>query len=299
MQDSSSRNSSEPPTLYLDQVTRRPLLRAEQEVELAKWIEAGVLAREKLDITSGIERTELEEVRRRGELAYQQMHEANLGLVVSIARRYVGRGLDLADLIQEGNLGLMTAIAKFDFTRGVKFSTFAAWWIRQALTVAMRTKSRLIRLPSVVHADEVRLRMAATKLALQLNREPTNREISEKLSISESEIIRLRELGRTPISIHSSLPDRQVTIEEILIDEAELSPPQLFAINETRQALSSALANLTADERTIIELRYGMISQRPLSHSAIAKTLGMNRKKVASLEASALMKLRADLTNVA
>jgi RNA polymerase primary sigma factor len=287
-------------SIYFSEIAGRPLLNAEEEVELAKKIEAGLLAGEKLSTATDNEKLELQQIVVDGELAYKRMFEGNLRLVVSIAKRHVGQGLELADLIQEGNLGLMNAIAKFDFTRGIKFSTLASWWIRQALTVALRTKSRLVRLPSGVHATELRVRGTARELSLQLNREPTNLEIAKILGIAENEVAQIRQLGRMPVSLQgclSAVPEH--SIEEILVDEDELSPPDILVLKETREALSSALRDLTADERKVVELRYGLINSEALSISAIAKKLGIKRVTAEALESTALAKLRYGLVQVA
>jgi RNA polymerase primary sigma factor len=276
------------------------LLRAEEEVELAKSIEVGVLAREKLNFASADERCELQELIAIGKQAYDHMFEANRRLVISIAKRHVGRGLEFADLIQEGNIGLMTAIARFDFTRGIKFSTFATWWIRQALTVALRSRSRLIRLPTQVHDATVRIQQATNRLALQLNREPTNAEIAKALSITVAEITRLRSVARCPISINTPLfTESEMTVQDILLDSTSISPPEAMIIRETHEALSSALANLTEIEREVVKLRYGLTEAESLSIGATARKLRMKRSAVAAIEAGALAKLRHNLAEAA
>ena len=281
--------------LYLDQASRKVRLRAEEEVVLAKAIEAGLFAQSALQAgADATDRVDLAELVRRGEHARRRILEANLLLVVKISRRYMGQGLEFTDLVQEGNLGLMHAVEKFDYRLGFKFSTLAAVWIRQAITVALRDRSRLIRVPAYVDADIRRTRRAETVLAGKLQRTPTLAELGQELALPEGRIAELQKIDNVPLSLDDlvQLGEEKRTLGDIIEDATAIIPIQALLLAETRDKLRSALARLPAKERKIVELRYGLSDGNAYPLVKIAQRVGLAKSTVVMLEEQALGRLR-------
>lgn len=285
---------------YLAQIGATPLLTAAQEVELAKRIEAGLYAAELLRQadSTGHEppepRAELEALVRDGELAKDHMIRANLRLVVSVARRYYRHaGLSFLDVIQDGNLGLIRAVEKFDYTRGFKFSTYATWWIRQAIERGRADRSRTVRLP--VHVIEKLNRVARIErsLAFELGRDPTVAEIAEEAEMSVEQIDYLHELTRSAISLETPVGDEGDTRIADLIEDADvLQPAAVAEQHELTDGLRALVASLPPREATIISLRYGLRDGRQHTLTEVAEKVGLTRERVRQLEKIALAKLR-------
>ena len=255
--------------LYLDSISRLRLLTAREEVLLAKRIERGETA------------------------AKQQMIEANLRLVVSIAKRYVGRGLPLLDLIQEGSLGLIRAVEKFDHRRGFKFSTYATWWIRQAITRGIADKARTIRVP--VHTAERINKLVSTEreLVQQLGREPTAAEIAEALDRTIGEIKEMRRIAQTPVSLARPVgEDGDAELGDLIEDEESTSPPEQAIDNSRRAGLKRALAGLPDRDRGMLAMRYGLDGEEPRTLEEVGRAFGLTRERVRQIETQTLRKLK-------
>jgi RNA polymerase primary sigma factor len=281
---------------YLKAIGRTSLLTAEQEVDLAKRIEAGLYAEYKLETEAGLDepaRAELEEVAADGRRAKAHMLEANLRLVVSVAKKYSDRGLSLLDVVQEGNLGLIRAVEKFDYTKGYKFSTYAMWWIRQAIQRGFADSARTIRLP--VHVLEMLSKLSRVERDMhqQLGREPTPEELAIELDRTPDQIEELLRTSRQPISLDSTIGEDGETsigdlIEDIDAPEAsELVDRQLMA-----DELRRALADLTPREAIIMSMRFGLFDGNPHTLDEIGKHLGLTRERIRQLEKQSLSKLR-------
>ncbi len=261
---------SDPTRLYLREIGKVPLLTAEQEVSLAKRIE----------------RHDME--------AKRQLIEANLRLVVSIAKRYAGRDLSLLDLIQDGNLGLMRAVEKFDWRRGYKFSTYATWWIRQAITRAIADKSRTIRVP--VHmVDTINKLMRVQRQLLQeLGREPTAEEVATQMEMTPERVRQIRKIGQQPVSLETPVGDEgDAQFGDLLEDEGAVAPPAAADEVLQREGLGRVLAQLTTRERTILELRYGLTGDHPLTLEEVGQRFGLTRERIRQIEGKTLAKLRS------
>jgi len=282
--------------VYLSQASRTPRLLPAEEITLAQLVEVGVLAREELESGAGrIPAQDLQELVVQGKRAQQRMLEANLLLVVTIAKRYQGRGLELSDLIQEGNLGLMHAIEKFDYRLGYKFSVLAAVWIRQAISVALRDRSRLIRLPAYVDADVRRIWRVELGLLTSASDRARLYETSELLSMSTARVEELKMLARPPVSLDAPTAansEMAAPLGDLIEDVSSANPADALLATEARDTLYRAMACLPAIERTILEKRYGLVDGQPRSHTWIAKQVGKTRKLVEQLENSALSRLR-------
>jgi|HubBroStandDraft_4_1064222.scaffolds.fasta_scaffold00984_8 RNA polymerase primary sigma factor len=281
---------------YLKSIGRRSLLTAEQEVELAKRIEAGLFAEHKLETEAKLSkqlRTDLEAVAEDGRRAKAHMLEANLRLVVSVAKKYSDRGLSLLDVVQEGNLGLIRAVEKFDYTKGYKFSTYAMWWIRQAIQRGFADSARTIRLP--VHVLEMLSKLSRVERDMhqRLGREPTPEELAVELDRTPDQIEELLRTSRQPISLDSTIGEDGETsigdlIEDIDAPEAgELVDRQLMA-DQLRHALDA----LTPREATIMSMRFGLYDGNPHTLDEIGKALGLTRERIRQLEKQSLSKLR-------
>jgi RNA polymerase primary sigma factor len=283
---------SEAVALYLREINGVPLLKADQEVRLANALAAGRAAQAALAEASGPLRAELQATIAKGEAARQTLIEANLRLVVSVARKYAGRGLPLSDLIQEGNLGLFRAVERFDPTREFRFSTYAYWWIRQAVSRSIADQGRTIRLP--VHMIELIGRVARVSAELQqrLGREPEASEIAKVLDIS-AEKVRLA-LGSVPrpASLEAAVTEDGNTIGEIVADDTAVSPCEAAELASLRGHLDTALAQLTDRERRVIELRFGLVGDRAHSLNEIGEELRVSRERVRQIEREAVGKLR-------
>jgi RNA polymerase primary sigma factor len=281
---------------YLKSIGRTSLLTAEQEVDLAKRIEAGLFAEHKLETASGLDenyRRELEFVAEDGRRAKSHMLEANLRLVVSVAKKYSDRGLSLLDVVQEGNLGLIRAVEKFDYTKGYKFSTYAMWWIRQAIQRGFADSARTIRLP--VHVLEMLSKLSRVERDMhqKLGREPTPEELAVELDRTPDQIEELLRTSRQPISLDSTIgEDGETSIGDLIEDvdapeASELVDRQLMA-----EQLRSALDALTPREATIMAMRFGLYDGNPHTLDEIGRALGLTRERIRQLEKQSLSKLR-------
>jgi RNA polymerase primary sigma factor len=292
----SSSSSEDLVRVYLRDIGRRPLLAQEQEVSLAKAIEAGARAARRLgngSVPGWTERRKLNADILAGEAARRVFVEANLRLVVSVARRYQGFGLPLLDLIQEGNLGLLRAVDKFDWRRGFKFSTYAVWWIRQAISRGLADRSRSIRLP--VHVAEMlnRMRRTESDLSRELGREPTDEEVAAALGVDAEQVQRHRMLSLDPISLSLSIgEDTDTELIEMLVDESCDSPLD-EAIRATHaDDVRDLLGSLTSREQRILELRFGFDGTGPRTLEQVGVEFGLTRERIRQIEAKAMAKLR-------
>jgi RNA polymerase primary sigma factor len=282
--------------VYLREIGRVPLLTAAQEVDLARRVEAGVFAAERLDRDAGVPGRlpgELVAVARDGERAKQQIIEANLRLVVSIAKRYAGRGLPFLDLIQEGNLGLIRAVEKFDYTKGYKFSTYASWWIRQAVSRAVADQARTIRIP--VHMVETVNRILRTQrmLVQTLGREPTAAEIAERVDLPAERVAEIRRLAMEPVSLHSPVGEEDGSELGDLIEDVEAVPPaDLVSAGMLQSHLAEVLTHLGDREREVVRMRYGLVDGEPRTLEEVGRAFGVTRERVRQIEAKSLAKLR-------
>ncbi len=282
---------------YLDGIGRTDLLTAEEEVDLAKRDRAGNTARAMLaaapsDLTPR-QRAMLRQVDRAGRHAHDHMIRANLRLVVSIARRFQGRGLDLLDLVQEGNLGLIRAVEKFDHTRGYKFSTYATWWIRQALTRGVADKSRVVRLPVHVHETLGKIRWAELDLVQRLGRDPDDVELSAALDLTVERLREIRIAARDMLSL--DLPvgeDGDATLGQLVTDEGAVDPEGSAAFALTRELVRTVLATLSDRERGVMMLRFGLVDGECHTLEEVGACYGVTRERIRQIEAKTLMKLR-------
>ncbi len=281
--------------LYLREIGQVPLLTTEQEQKLARAITAGQeAARQIANLPpNSPERQQLRVQVLNGEEARQQMAAANLRLVVSIAKRYRDRGLPLLDLIQEGSLGLLRAIEKFDVTKGYKFSTYATWWIKQALSRALADQSRLVRLP--VHLGETlnRIQAARRQLTQKYGRDPTDRELATELSMSEEKLRELRRTAQDPVSLATPVGEEaDSTLADFIPDPHALDADDAAASGMLRVQIAAALDQLTERERRVLELRYGLSDGQPRTLEEVGKAFGVTRERVRQIEVKALRKLR-------
>jgi RNA polymerase primary sigma factor len=289
--------TADPVKDYLKQIGRVPLLNAVQEVELAKWIEAGLFADQKLaeasrDLSAEA-RIDLEQVADHGRRAKNHLVEANLRLVVSLARRYAGRGMLFLDLIQEGNLGLIRGVEKFDYTRGYKFSTYATWWIRQAITRAMADQARTIRLPA--HMAEVisKLARAQRQLLQDLGREPTPEELAAELDMTAEKVMEVQKYGREPISLHTPLGEEGDSEFGDLIEDSEaIEPGEAVSFTLLQEQLHSVLETLSEREAGVVSLRFGLTDGQPKTLEEIGQVYGVTRERIRQIESKTMSKLR-------
>ena len=282
--------------LYLQEIGRVPLLSAEDEVRLAQAIERGRAAAERLageEELAADKREELEAAVHAGNAAREHLTSANLRLVVSVARRYMHRGVPLNDLIQEGNLGLMRAVEKFDWSRGFKFSTYATWWIRQAVTRCIADDARTIRIP--VHLVDVVNRMArvAGQLHQDLEREPTDEEISQLVRLSVDRIRELARISPQPVSLDNLVgEDQETSLGDMIPDEAGESLEDAAEYRLLQDQLQATLLTLTPRERHVIERRFGLEGEPEGTLTEIGKEIGVTRERIRQIENKALRKLR-------
>jgi len=289
--------TSDPVKDYLKQIGKVPLLNAEQEVELAKRIEAGLFAEEKLAETSASLRPEtrldLEWIADDGRRAKNHLLEANLRLVVSLAKRYTGRGMLFLDLIQEGNLGLIRAVEKFDYTKGYKFSTYATWWIRQAITRAMADQARTIRIP--VHMVEVinKLARVQRQMLQDLGREPTPEELAAELDMTPEKVIEVQKYGREPISLHTPLgEDGDSEFGDLIEDSEAIQPGEAVSFTLLQEQLHSVLDTLSEREAGVVSMRFGLTDGQPKTLDEIGKVYGVTRERIRQIESKTMSKLR-------
>lgn len=281
---------------YLQEIGRVSLLTASEEIELAERMERGDAAQTRLDAAEDMNvqlRRALYEDVCSGVEARRHLIQANLRLVVSIAKKYVGRGLSLLDLIQEGNIGLMRAVEKFDYRKGNRFSTYATWWIRQAVTRSIAEQGRTIRLPVHMSESVGQVKRAAEKLSQSLERQPTAEEIALALGQPVDRIERILEASRRPISLETPVGDEgEHTLGDFLPDEELPNPTEFASQQMLRRDLATALNHLSERERRIIDLRYGLLDGQRRTLEEVGRVLGMTRERARQIEAEALRRLR-------
>ena len=288
--------TADPVKDYLKQIGRVALLNAELEVELATRIEAGLFAEEKIKEDKKMEKKfkrELEWIVEDGKRAKNHLLEANLRLVVSLAKRYTGRGMLFLDLIQEGNLGLIRAVEKFDYTKGYKFSTYATWWIRQAITRAMADQARTIRIP--VHMVEVinKLARVQRQMLQDLGREPTPEELAKELDMTPEKVVEVQKYGREPISLHTPLGEEGDSEFGDLIEDSEaIKPEESVTFTILQEQLMQVLSGLTSREAEVIKARYGLTDGQPKTLDEIGKVHGVTRERIRQIESKTMSKLR-------
>jgi len=289
--------TADPVKDYLGRIGKVPLLTAGQEVELAKRIEAGLFAEEKLAEGSGVLRADqsidLEQVAEDGKRAKNHLVEANLRLVVSLARRYTGRGMLFLDLIQEGNIGLIRGVEKFDYTKGYKFSTYATWWIRQAITRAMADQARTIRLP--VHMVEVvsRLGRLQRQMLQDLGREPTPDELAAGLDMTPETLTEVQKYAREPISLHTPLgEDGDSEFGDLIEDSEAIQPGEAASFTLLQEQLQSVLGTLSEREASVVSMRFGLTDGQPKTLDEIGRVYGVTRERIRQIESKTMSKLR-------
>jgi len=282
--------------IYLREIGRVPLLTAEGEVELAKSIEAGLYAEEKLahllSQLSDTDRGDLEWLAADGVRGKQRLIEANLRLVVSIAKRYIGRGLVFLDLIQEGNLGLIRAVEKFDYTRGYKFSTYATWWIRQAITRAIADQARTIRVP--VHMVETINKLARVQRQLhqELGREATTEELAAELGVEPDRVAEIQRIAQEPVSLQSPIGEEESDLGDFIEDADAVVPIEAAAFIMLQDQLDRVLCELSEREQRIIQLRFGLSDGHPRTLEEVGREFGVTRERIRQIESKTLAKLR-------
>ena len=288
--------TADPVKDYLKQIGKVPLLNAVEEVELALRIEAGLFAEDRLatkkNLPKQLER-ELRWVARDGQRAKSHLLGANLRLVVSLAKRYTGRGMQFLDLIQEGNLGLIRAVEKFDYTKGFKFSTYATWWIRQAITRAMADQARTIRIP--VHMVEVinKLARVQRQMLQDLGREPTPEELSRELDMTPEKVVEVQKYGREPISLHTPLgEDGDSEFGDLIEDTEAVVPADAVGFTMLQKQLESLLDSLSEREAGVIRMRFGLGDGIPKTLDQIGDTFGVTRERIRQIESKTMAKLR-------
>jgi len=288
--------TADPVKDYLKQIGKVPLLNAEMEVELAKRIEAGLFSEEKLGKGGKISpkvHEELEWISEDGRRAKNHLLEANLRLVVSLAKRYTGRGMLFLDLIQEGNLGLIRAVEKFDYTKGYKFSTYATWWIRQAITRAMADQARTIRIP--VHMVEVinKLARVQRQMLQDLGREPTPEELAKELDMTPEKVIEVQKYGREPISLHTPLgEDGDSEFGDLIEDSEAIVPADAVSFTLLQEQLHAVLDTLSEREAGVVSMRFGLTDGQPKTLDEIGKVYGVTRERIRQIESKTMSKLR-------
>ncbi|WP_430540714.1 RNA polymerase sigma factor [Nocardioides marinisabuli] len=288
--------TADPVKDYLKQIGKVPLLNAEMEVELAKRIEAGLFSEEKMAKGGRIGPKLLEElewISEDGRRAKNHLLEANLRLVVSLAKRYTGRGMLFLDLIQEGNLGLIRAVEKFDYTKGYKFSTYATWWIRQAITRAMADQARTIRIP--VHMVEVinKLARVQRQMLQDLGREPTPEELAKELDMTPEKVIEVQKYGREPISLHTPLgEDGDSEFGDLIEDSEAIVPADAVSFTLLQEQLHAVLDTLSEREAGVVSMRFGLTDGQPKTLDEIGKVYGVTRERIRQIESKTMSKLR-------
>jgi len=288
--------TADPVKDYLKQIGKVALLKAEQEVDLAKRIEAGLFAEEKLASGEKIApkmRREFEWIANDGRHAKNHLLEANLRLVVSLAKRYTGRGMLFLDLIQEGNLGLIRAVEKFDYTKGYKFSTYATWWIRQAITRAMADQARTIRIP--VHMVEVinKLARVQRQMLQDLGREPTPEELAQELDMTPEKVVEVQKYGREPISLHTPLgEDGDSEFGDLIEDSEAVVPADAVGFTLLQQELSKVMDTLSEREAGVVGMRFGLTDGQPKTLDEIGRVFGVTRERIRQIESKTMSKLR-------
>jgi len=283
--------------IYLREIGKVPLLTAHDEVELAKAIEAGLFAQEMLHggfkmVGAGANGAELAMIADLGDRARQRLIEANLRLVVSIAKRYIGRGMVFLDLIQEGNLGLIRAVEKFDYAKGYKFSTYATWWIRQAITRAIADQARTIRIP--VHMVETINKMARIQRQLHqdLGREPTPAEVAAEMGIPADRVAEIQRIAQEPVSLQAPIGEEDSDLGDFIEDADAVVPIEAAAFMMLQDQLEQVLDTLTPREQRIIQLRFGLLDGHPRTLEEVGRDFGVTRERIRQIESKTLVKLR-------
>jgi RNA polymerase primary sigma factor len=288
--------TADPVKDYLKQIGKVALLNAEQEVELAKRIEAGLFADERLNDTSPVKVSDVDDyewIAADGRRAKNHLLEANLRLVVSLAKRYTGRGMLFLDLIQEGNLGLIRAVEKFDYTKGYKFSTYATWWIKQAITRAMADQARTIRIP--VHMVEVinKLARVQRQMLQDLGREPTPEELAKELDMTPEKVVEVQKYGREPISLHTPLgEDGDSEFGDLIEDSEAVVPADAVNFTLLQEQLHDVLDTLSEREAGVVSMRFGLTDGQPKTLDEIGKVYGVTRERIRQIESKTMSKLR-------
>jgi RNA polymerase primary sigma factor len=295
--------SSDSVRLYLKEIGRVPLLTAAEEVSLAKRIEAGKLARERLDAAQPdaeqpqpldpIDRRRLERVAKDGDHAREDLTQANLRLVVSIAKRYVGRGMLILDLIQEGNLGLMRAVEKFDYTKGFKFSTYATWWIRQAITRAIADQARTIRIPVHMVESINKVIRVQRQMLQELEREPTVEELAEKVDMTPHRVREILRYAQDPLSLDSPVGEEDDSnLADFIEDLQAEAPAEMAARRMLNEAVLAALDDLNDREKQVVRLRFGLEDGQARTLEEVGREFGVTRERIRQIESKTLAKLR-------
>ena len=288
--------TADPVKDYLKQIGKVSLLSAEQEVDLAKRIEAGLFAEEQIQSGARIKKADLEDYRiiiDDGKRAKNHLLEANLRLVVSLAKRYTGRGMLFLDLIQEGNLGLIRAVEKFDYTKGYKFSTYATWWIKQAITRAMADQARTIRIP--VHMVEVinKLARVQRQMLQDLGREPTPDELAKELDMTAEKVIEVQKYGREPISLHTPLgEDGDSEFGDLIEDSEAIVPSEAVNFTLLQEQLQDVLDTLSEREAGVVSMRFGLTDGQSKTLDEIGRVYGVTRERIRQIESKTMSKLR-------
>jgi RNA polymerase primary sigma factor len=294
--DTSGLVSTDLVRVYLNTIGKTALLTAEQEVELAKRIEAGLYAgrllAEKPNLSPAKQR-DYKTLAIDGKAAKAHLLEANLRLVVSVAKRYTGHGMTFLDLIQEGNVGLIRAVEKFDYTKGFKFSTYATWWIRQAITRAMADQARTIRIP--VHMVEVinKLARVQRQMLQDLGREPTPEELAKELDMTPEKVVEVQKYGREPISLHTPLgEDGDSEFGDLIEDSEAVVPADAVSFTLLQEQLHSVLDTLSEREAGVVSMRFGLTDGQPKTLDEIGKVYGVTRERIRQIESKTMSKLR-------
>jgi RNA polymerase primary sigma factor len=288
--------TNDPVRMYLKEIGKVPLLTAEEEVDLAKRIEAGLFSSEKLATSKKLQdkmRRDLEWIERDGQLAKKKLVEANLRLVVSIAKRYVGRGMLFLDLIQEGNLGLIRAVEKFDYTKGYKFSTYATWWIRQAITRAIADQARTIRIP--VHMVETinKLIRIQRQLLQDLGREPMPEEIAKEMDLTPDKVREILKVSQEPVSLETPIGEEEDShLGDFIEDSDAVVPVDAASFILLQEQLDSVLHTLSDREKKVIQLRFGLTDGHPRTLEEVGREFGVTRERIRQIESKTLSKLR-------
>src|SRR4051812_13023373 len=291
--------TNDPVRMYLKEIGKVPLLTAEQEVTLAKAIEDGEAATKELETATNGKRpssdklAELRRVERAGQLAKKKLIEANLRLVVSIAKRYVGRGMLFLDLIQEGNLGLMRAVEKFDYTKGFKFSTYATWWIRQAITRAIADQARTIRIPVHMVESINKVHRVQRQMLQELEREPTIEELADKVGMTSARVREIMRISQDPLSLDSPVGEEDDSNLADFIEDAQAeAPAEIAARMMLNSAVLEALGELNEREQQVVRLRFGLEDGQARTLEEVGKEFGVTRERIRQIESKTLAKLR-------
>jgi RNA polymerase primary sigma factor len=288
--------TNDPVRMYLKEIGRVPLLTAQQEVELAKRMDEGLRAEERLEENADLDEATVRELRwleRDGTMAKRHLVEANLRLVVSIAKRYVGRGMAFLDLIQEGNLGLIRAVEKFDYRKGFKFSTYATWWIRQAITRAIADQGRTIRIP--VHMVETinKLVRVQRQLLQDLGREPTADEIGREMELPSQRVREIQKISQEPVSLETPVGEEDdSSLGDFIEDSEAVVPLERASFRLLQEQLESVLHTLSGREKDVIRLRFGLVDGQPRTLEDVGKKFGVTRERIRQIESKTLSKLR-------